>query len=143
MTPPPPPPQKKKKKKHKKRQSWTPSGKAFWISVCPYVKACAYVVCLNRWTSNSYPLELREDESDHSLNRTVKHKCKLIPKEACADPENFVRRGQILTKFVYEGRENPNTTISGRSSARQRRAIKMAFRWRVDVGPSLKTGLVV
>ena len=48
---------------------------------------------------------------------------------ACADPESFLgvffRRGPILTTFflVDEGREDPNTTISGPSSARQRNAI--------------------
>ena len=39
-------------------------------------------------------------------------------------------------------REDPNTTISGPSSARQRSAIYMAFRWRADDGPTLKAGLV-
>ena len=45
----------------------------------------------------------------------------------CADPESFVRGGPTLKTFnfnitiiffvVDEGRENPNTTISGPSSA--------------------------
>ena len=47
---------------------------------------------------------------------------------ACADPESFVRGGLTLTRFfccflVDEGRKDPNTTISGPSSARQRNAI--------------------
>ena len=45
---------------------------------------------------------------------------------SCADPEGFVRAGPFLTTFfflVYEGREDPNTTISGPLSARQRNAI--------------------
>ena len=41
-----------------------------------------------------------------------------------------------------ETREDPNTTISGSLSARQRSAIYMAFRWRADDGPKLKAGLV-
>ena len=41
-----------------------------------------------------------------------------------------------------ETREDPNTTISGPSSARQRSAIYMAFRWRADDGPTLKAVLV-
>ena len=50
----------------------------------------------------------------------------------CADPESFVIEGPILTTFllfgccfffVIEGIEDPNTTISGPSSARQRNAI--------------------
>ena len=41
-----------------------------------------------------------------------------------------------------ETREDPNTTISGPSSARQRTAIYMAFGWRADDGPTLKAGLV-
>ena len=44
--------------------------------------------------------------------------------------------------LVDEGREDPNTTISGPSSARQRSAISMAFRWRADDGPTLNAGLV-
>ena len=52
---------------------------------------------------------------------------------SCADPENFVRGGPALTTFflVYEGREDPNTTISGPLSARQRNAI----RWSAEDGP--------
>ena len=52
---------------------------------------------------------------------------------ACADPESFVRGGPNLTFFfcflVVDGREDRNTTLSGPSSARQRNAIQMAFRW--------------
>ena len=39
--------------------------------------------------------------------------------------------------LVVEGREDPNTTISGPSSVRQRNAIQMAFHWRADDGPTL------
>ena len=35
--------------------------------------------------------------------------------------------------LVEEGREDPNTTISGPPSARQRYAIEKAFRWRADM----------
>ena len=43
----------------------------------------------------------------------------------CADPDSFARGGPALTTFflVDEGRKDPNTTISGPSSARQRNAI--------------------
>ena len=44
----------------------------------------------------------------------------------CADPESFVRGGPTLTTFFQlfdEGREDPNTTISRPSSARQLNAI--------------------
>ena len=44
--------------------------------------------------------------------------------------------------LVDEGREDPNITISGPSSARQRNPIGMAFRWRADDGPTLNAGLV-
>ena len=44
---------------------------------------------------------------------------------SCANPERFFREGPALTIFffclVYEGREDPNTTLSGPSSARQQR----------------------
>ena len=51
----------------------------------------------------------------------------------------------VLSEWVqlfYERREDPDTTKSGSSSARQRNAIEMAFRWRVDDGPTLNVGLV-
>ena len=56
-----------------------------------------------------------------------------------AKPDSFVRGVQTLTDFflVAEGRENPNTTKIGPSSASQRNAIAMAFPWRVDDGPTL------
>ena len=37
---------------------------------------------------------------------------------------------------------DPNITINGTSSACQRNAISMAFRWRADGGPTLNAGLV-
>ena len=39
--------------------------------------------------------------------------------QTCADPECFVRGGPTLTGFFDEGREGPNTTISGPSPAQQ------------------------
>ena len=52
-------------------------------------------------------------------------------------------RVQLLQPvLVDEGRTDPNTTISGQSSPRQQNAIKMAFRWRADDGPTLNSGLV-
>ena len=42
----------------------------------------------------------------------------------------------------YEGREDPNSTKRVPSSARQRNAIQMAFRWRADDGPILNAGFV-
>ena len=63
---------------------------------------------------------------------------------ACADPDSFVRGGSTLTFFllcflVDEGREGPNTTIGGPSSARQRNgfAILITFCWRGDDGRTL------
>ena len=47
----------------------------------------------------------------------------------------------ILTFLVNEGKEDTNTTISGPSSACQRNAIIMAFRWRADDDPALNAGL--
>ena len=47
---------------------------------------------------------------------------------------------QFLLLFD-EGRKDPNTTISGPSTARKRNAIA-AFRWRVDDGPTLNASLV-
>ena len=53
--------------------------------------------------------------------------------------KSFVRGDQTLTTFLLffnEGRDDPNTTISGASSARQRNAI-----FGVDDGPTLNAGL--
>ena len=48
----------------------------------------------------------------------------LYHQDTCADPDSFVRGGPTLTiVLVDEGREDPNTSISGPSSARQRNAI--------------------
>ena len=58
---------------------------------------------------------------------------KVIKKTyTCADPESFVRGGQFFF-LIYEIREDPNANISGPS---------MAFRWRVDDGSTLNSGLV-
>ena len=55
-------------------------------------------------------------------------------RRSCADPENFVRGGPLLTSFFLRGETiQANTTINGPSSA---------FRWRVDIGPKLNAGLV-
>ena len=47
-----------------------------------------------------------------------------------------------LTSFFDEGKEDLNSTKSGPASVRKRKAILMAFRWRVDDGPTLNAGLV-
>ena len=63
---------------------------------------------------------------------------------ACAYPEICFIGGPTLTAFFFvdEGREDSNATIGGPSSARQRSAIEVAFRWRADGGPTLNAGLV-
>ena len=62
---------------------------------------------------------------------------------ACADPDFFQRGSNFDYVFlVDERREDPNTTKSGPSSARQRNAIYMVFRWRADGGPTVNAGLV-
>ena len=61
----------------------------------------------------------------------------------CKDPESFVSEAPTLAVlFVFdEFREDPNTNISGPSSAQLQNAILMAFRWRADDGPTLNAGL--
>ena len=56
----------------------------------------------------------------------------------------FCQRGSKFDNFflVDEMIEDPNMTINGPSSTRQRNAIEMAFRWRADAGPTLNAGLV-
>ena len=51
-------------------------------------------------------------------------------------------RGFLCVFLVDEGREDPNTTVSGPSLARQQNAIKMAFCWRADDVPALNACLV-
>ena len=69
--------------------------------------------------------------------------------KACADLESFVRVGPNLITFFFvlfclfnEGIEDPNANINGTSSARQRHAILMAFRWRADDCLKLNAGFV-
>ena len=58
-------------------------------------------------------------------------------------PESFARGGLILTGFVFdERREDPNSTKSRPSSARQQNAILMAFGWQADDGPTLNAVMV-
>ena len=55
----------------------------------------------------------------------------------------FCQRGSnydnvfFVVFLVYEGRADHKNTNSGPPSTRQRNAISMAFRWRVDGGPTL------
>ena len=58
------------------------------------------------------------------------------------DLESFVKGGPNFFFLVDEGIEDPNTAMSGSSSARQRKAIEMAFCWRADHRPTLNAGLV-
>ena len=64
-------------------------------------------------------------------------------------PRKFYQRRSDSDKLFFcvlffhdEGSEDPNTTKSGPSSARQPNAIKMLFSWRADDVPSLNAGLV-
>ena len=59
------------------------------------------------------------------------------------DPENLSEGVQLYFLYlVDEGWVDPNSTISGPSFARQRNAIKMAFGWGADDGPTLNAGSV-
>ena len=50
---------------------------------------------------------------------------KGIDSPACADSESIVKGVQLWLFLVDEGSKDPNTTISGPSSARQRKAISI------------------
>ena len=58
-------------------------------------------------------------------------------------PRQKVLSEEFQFDNVFEKKEEPNTctTNSGPYSARQRNAIKMAFRWQADDGPALKKGI--
>ena len=64
-------------------------------------------------------------QQPHSSNDTIKVKAT----NSCADLESFVRGGQNLITFflVYEGMDDPNTTVNRQPSARHRNAIKWRF----------------
>ena len=51
--------------------------------------------------------------------------CAGLFTDTCADPERFVIGGSNFDNVFFndEGRKDPNTTISGPSSARQQNAI--------------------
>ena len=65
------------------------------------------------------------------------HHLKTVNCSVCQRGSNFDK-----VFFVDEGWDDPNTTICEPSSARQRNAIYMAFRWRDDDGPTLNAGSV-
>ena len=54
----------------------------------------------------------------------------------------FCQRGSNFFFLVDERREDPNTTISVLSLARQQNAIKIVFPWHADDGQTLSAGLV-
>ena len=60
----------------------------------------------------------------------------------CQRGSNFDNSFFVCFFLVDEGKEDPNTTISGPSWARQRNAIKMAIRRRGYDGPTLNAGLL-
>ena len=62
-------------------------------------------------------------------------------RNSCHRASNF---DNVFSFFflVDERGDNQNTTKSGPSSARQRNAIQMVFRWRADDGPTLNSGMV-
>ena len=56
--------------------------------------------------------------------------------------EGFNFDNVFFSFFSCWGKDDPNTALIGPSSARQRNAIQMAFRWRAADGPTLNAGLV-
>ena len=55
----------------------------------------------------------------------------------------FTHGGPNLKTFFFDkGIEDTTIALNGPSSARQRNAIEMAFRWRADDGSTLYAGLV-
>ena len=86
------------------------------------------------------PLQEREYRND--LFTAMKDLCKYT--ECMRGSRKFCQRVSNFDNLllVVAGREDPNTTISGQSSALQRNAIQMAFRWRADDSTTLNAGLV-
>ena len=63
----------------------------------------------------------------------------ILVRTVCLYP---VKRMLDFLFLVDERIKDPNTAINGPSSARQRNAIEMAFRWRADGGSTLNAGFV-
>ena len=90
--------------------------------------------------------------SDHSISILTKHVLLSHYSYTCSYEiavhariqKKIVSGGPTLITFFFylmNVRKDPNTTISGPSSAHQRNAILMAFRRRADDGPTLNAGL--
>ena len=78
-----------------------------------------------------------------SSNTSIVYVCKQP--RPCADPESIARGGpNLITFFVcfLYFIEDPNTAWIGPLSARKQNAIKMAFRWWADDGPTLNACLL-
>ena len=74
------------------------------------------------------------------LNFLCFHTLELEP---CADLEKIFRGGPYLIFFLVDkGIEDTTTAINGPSSARQRNALSMTFRWRANDGQTLNADLV-
>ena len=70
---------------------------------------------------------------------------RVNPSILCVDPDSLVRGSNFdfsfkLTRVETREHHHLNTTISGPSSARQRSAIYMAFRWCAEDGPYMAFG---
>ena len=68
-----------------------------------------------------------------------------IPKKRQTQIHKICQRGSkfdVVFFLFNEGREDPNTTVSVPTTARQRNAINMSFGWGADDGPKLNAGLV-
>ena len=82
-----------------------------------------------------------DEDSDQKLYSCAYLFKELLITDTCADPESFVREAPTFF-LIDEGREDPNTTKSGPSSARLGNAIYMGLRWWADDFPTLNAGLV-
>ena len=70
--------------------------------------------------STSYPICCTTQIQSHCQHNFSK----FVPYFVCVDPENFARGGSTLMTFFFDGRrEDPNTTKSEPSLARQGNAI--------------------
>ena len=68
--------------------------------------------------------------------RNMRGSTKFCQREFNTDNVIFL----LFSRFLW--REDRKATKSGQSSAHQRNAIAMAFRWRADNGPPFNAGLV-
>ena len=107
------------------------------------VRTMWYRGCWNKWAKQAQDYMKKLAENDcHDERETFRS---ALAAASMRKSRKFCQRGSKFDPHFFlvdGGKEDPNTTLIGPSSACQRNPIEMVFRWQVDDGPTLSTGLV-